>query len=268
MVSNFIRRDGPLQTDAPRPLLDPDEPSAVMKSNPSGLSPFLLIGDHAGNLVPRNLNRLGLDDIELGRHIGWDIGIADLGGALAARLDAVFIAQRYSRLVIDCNRAPGAVDAIPAVSDGTTIAGNAAPDAAARLAAIHTPYQDAIAAEIARRTARAQATVLIALHSFTPVMRGQVRPWHVGILHNGANDAFAKALLARLASDPGLIVGDNEPYAMDRIDYTVPRHAFAAGLPYAEIEIRQDLLASGEGVAAWADRLERDLPTVLKALTL
>lgn len=255
-----------MQTDAPRPLLDPDEPSAVVTSNPSGLSPFLLIGDHAGNRVPRNLNRLGLDDGELGRHIGWDIGIADLGAALARRLDAVFIAQRYSRLVMDCNRAPHATDAIPAISDGTTVPGNAAPDAATRLAAIHAPYQAAIGAEIARRTAEGRATVLVALHSFTPVMRGVARPWHVGILHNGANDAFAHALLARLGADPSLVVGDNEPYAMDRIDYTVPRHAFAAGLPYAEIEIRQDLLGTPDGVEAWAARLAAILPDVLAEL--
>ena len=94
-------------------------------------------------------------------------------------------------------------------------------------------------------------------------MRGMARPWHCGILHNGANDTLATALLAGLRGDPDLVVGDNEPYAMDRIDYTIPRHAFARGLPYVEIEVRQDLLADDSGIAAWADRLARLLPAAL-----
>ena len=118
-------------------------------------------------------------------------------------------------------------------------------------------------AAIARRTAAGHATALVALHSFTPAMGGKARPWHCGILHNGANDALARALLAALAAEGDLVVGDNEPYAMDSIDYTVPRHAFAAGLPYVEIEVRQDLLADDAGVAAWAARLARLLPAAL-----
>lgn len=244
-------------------MLDADEPDAAAVVNPHGPSPFLLIGDHGGQRVPRALAQLGLPDAELARHIGWDIGVTALGEALSAALDATFVHQRYSRLVIDCNRTPDAPDAMPAVSDATVVPGNANLDLAARaarVAAVHAPYHAAIAAGIARRTAGGQATALVALHSFTPVMRGVARPWHAGILHNGANDALARAMLAGLRAEGDLTVGDNEPYAMDRIDYTVPRHAFAAGLPYVEIEVRQDLLADAAGVAAWAARLARLLP--------
>lgn len=247
-------------------LIDRDEPDAAAVVNSNGASPFLLIGDHGGRRVPRRLAKLGLGDAELSRHIGWDIGVTALGARLGEALDAVFIHQIYSRLVIDCNRAPDAVDAIPKISDGTVVPGNAelAPfDRAARVAAVHTPYHAAIAAEIARRTAARQTTVLVALHSFTPVMAGFVRPWHCGILHDGANDTLARAMLAELRAEAGLTVGDNEPYAMDGIDYTVPRHAFAARLPYAEIEVRQDLLADAAGVAVWAAWLARLLPVAL-----
>jgi len=247
-------------------LLEPDEPDATAMVNPSGGSSLLLIGDHAGRAVPRALADLGLRDAELSRHIGWDIGIAELGRRLAVALDAVFVAQVYSRLVIDCNRAPDAVDAISEVSDGTVVPGNAALPAAARaarVAAVHAPYHAAIAAEIARRTATGQATQLVALHSFTPVMRGVARPWQCGILHDGANDGLARAMLAELRADPALTVGDNEPYAMDGIDYTIPRHAFAAGLAYVEIEIRQDLLGSIAGIDEWSARLAAMLPAAL-----
>ncbi len=205
---------------------------------------------------------LGLDEVERTRHIAWDIGIAALGTALTERLDATFIHQPYSRLVIDCNRRPGAPDSIPAVSDGTAIPANAALDeagAAARAGAIHAPYQAAIASDIERRIAAGQETLLIALHSFTPSMRGIDRPWQVGILHDGGDSRFARAMLAAFAKDPALIVGDNQPYSMDTIDYTIPFHAYQRRLPYAEIEIRQDLLADESGVATWCESVEQAL---------
>ncbi|NJC05734.1 putative N-formylglutamate amidohydrolase [Sphingomonas kaistensis] len=230
--------------------------------NPAAPSPFLLLGDHAGNLIPRGMADLGLDEGERTRHIAWDIGIAALGTALSERLDATFIHQTYSRLVIDCNRRPGAPDSIPPVSDGTAIALNAALDgagAAARAEAIHAPYQAAIADDIERRLAAGQETFLIALHSFTPSMRGIDRPWKVGILHDAGDSRFARAMLAFFAQDPDLMAGDNEPYSMDIIDYTIPTHAYERRLPYAEIEIRQDLLADDAGIAAWCDRVEQAL---------
>ena len=240
-------------------LTDQDAP-VVVTVNPSGASPFLLLGDHAGNVVPASLNDLGLSDDERSRHIAWDIGVAGLGEQLAGYLDAVFIRQTYSRLVIDCNRDPARADAIPEVSDGTVIPANQSlsdADRAARVAAVHEPYQAAIAAEIARRDAIGQTTVLVSLHSFTPSMNGQDRIWDAGVLHDGANDAFSDRLFEVMRAEPGLTVGDNEPYRMNEVDHTIPRHAFATMRPYAEIEVRQDHLADEAGQEAWAGRLAR-----------
>lgn len=248
------------------PLLGPADPPTVTLLNPKGRSPFLLLGDHAGNAVPVSLGDLGLDAAERSRHIAWDIGVAGLGQALAARLDAVFVRQTWSRLVIDCNRDTDQPEAVPAVSDGTLIPGNAnlsAADRAARVAEVHEPYQAAIAAEIARRAGAGLATVLVSLHSFTPRMDGFDRPWDAGVLHDGHEDAFAMRLLAVMQAEPGLTIGDNEPYRMNEVDHTVPRHAFAAGLAYAELEIRQDLLADEAGQALWAERLARWLGAAL-----
>lgn len=208
--------------------------------------------------MPERLGDLGVGAAELARHIGWDIGIAGLGALLAEQLDAVFVAQTYSRLVIDCNRAPSAADAMPEVSDGTPIPANAAlgtMDRDARVAAIHAPYQQAIADEIARRDDIGQATVLVALHSFTPVMRGFARPWEIGVLYHRGDATFAQAVLALLRQDGRWTVGDNEPYAMDTIDYTIPRHAYPRRLPYVELEVRQDLIAEEAGQREWADAL-------------
>lgn len=247
-------------------LLGESDPRTVRLVNPDGASPFLLIGDHAGNAVPASLGDLGLDEAERTRHIAWDIGVERLGQALSRRLDAVFISQTWSRLVIDCNRDPATAGAIPEISDGTTVPGNLGLTDAqkqARIDAVHQPYQAAIAAEIARRTAAGVPTVLISLHSFTPIWQGEARVWDGGVLHDGRNDGFALGLLAALQALPGLVIGDNAPYRMDTVDHTVPRHAFAADLPYAEIEIRQDQLADPAGVDVWAGRLQAALTRTL-----
>lgn len=229
-----------------------------MLFNAGGQSPFLIVGDHAGNAIPHRLGTLGLLEADRVRHIAWDIGVHDLGLALARALDAPFIFQHYSRLVIDCNRDPAHPDATPAVSDGVVIPGNAALTAdrlGARVAAIHAPYHARIAAELARRSTASKPTIFLSLHSFTPALGGTSRPWDVGILHDGGDTRFAKALLADLITRADFTVGDNEPYRMDATDYTVPLYAYSAGLPYAEIEIRQDLLAEAAGVVAWSDTL-------------
>lgn len=248
-------------------LLTVHDPVPVTKINPEGHAPFVLLGDHAGNLIPERLAALGLSAAELQRHIAWDIGVAALGGRLAAALDAVSIQQTYSRLVIDCNRAVTANDCIAEVSDGTAVPGNRQLDAAAReqrITAVYAPYHDAIDAELGRREARGLETILVSLHSFTPRMNGFDRPWHIGVLHDGGTTAYAKAVLMALQRGP-YVVGDNEPYRMDRTDYTVPRHAYAAGRRYVELEVRQDLLGSDEGCDAWAAIIAAALQTAASA---
>ena len=247
-------------------LFGVSDPATVKLINPQGRSPFLLIGDHAGNIIPEGLGDLGLSAMDRVRHIAWDIGVGALGDALAERLDAVFVRQTYSRLVIDCNRDPAEPGAMPEVSDGSTIPGNVGltdGQKQARIDAIHQPYQVAIAEEIVRRLSVGLKTVLVSLHSFTPHMEGVQRPWHAGVLFDGRNDAFAWALLERLQAEADLVVGENEPYRMNAVDHTVPLHAFAAGLAYAELEIRQDLLGDEEGVEVWVERLERCLTQAL-----
>lgn len=258
----------------PRPataLLSPGDPPPVRVVNSSGPSPFLLTGDHAGKAIPASLGSLGLEEDELSRHIGWDIGVGPLGDLLAYALDAVFIRQSYSRLVIDCNRGADAPDVIPAVSDGTPVSGNEAltqADRATRLQAIHEPYQQAIAAELDRRAATDQPTVMVSLHSFTPELRsrGGARPWQAGVLHDRGDARFAKRLLHVLRQAGDLVVGDNEPYRMEGTGHTVPRHAFKRRLPYAELEIRQDLLLSAHDQEWWSRRLTTALSDAITSL--
>ncbi|MGA0606672.1 N-formylglutamate amidohydrolase [Phenylobacterium sp. VNQ135] len=234
--------------------------------NPGGRAPFVLLGDHAGREIPPPLKGLGVSAAEMDRHIAWDIGVAGLGARLSERLDAVFVAQRYSRLVIDCNRDPARPDACPEISDGTPIPGNVGltpADRLARVEAVFRPYHDAIAAQLDARGGR---PVIVALHSFTPTMNGFARPWRYGVLHL-EDSPLSAAMLTRLRAEPDLQpVGDNEPYRMDGTDFTVPHHAHGRGLDYVELEVRQDLLADPTGQQAEAERLARLLPLALADL--
>jgi len=228
--------------------------------NASGRSPFLLTADHYGRLIPPALGDLGLPEPELTRHIAWDIGIAGVAERLATLLDAHLIAQRYSRLVIDCNRPPGAASSIPALSEATTIPGNEglSRDAAeARRREIFDPYHHGIDAVIGQRLQAQRPTVLVSLHSFTPVYAGVERPWHIGALYN-RDTVLPQLLLKHLHAESDLVVGDNEPYAVnDLTDYTIPVHGEARGLVNTGIEIRQDLIADQSGQRQWAERLAR-----------
>jgi predicted N-formylglutamate amidohydrolase len=244
-------------------LLAPDEPNPVEILHPHGASDLVLIADHAGRRIPRALGTLGLDEIERGRHIAWDIGIAGVTRMLAGLLDAATVMQRYSRLVIDCNRPAGVPSSIPKISESTVIPGNADVDeteASARRTEIMEPYHAAIEALLDERAAAGRRTVLIAMHSFTPTYMGVSRPWDIGLLHL-RDKRLATPFLAVLRAEGDLVVGDNEPYqATDESDYAIPIHGERRGLVHVGIEIRQDLIAEPPGQEAWARRLARLLP--------
>jgi predicted N-formylglutamate amidohydrolase len=246
-------------------LLDSEDVPPVHEYNAAGRSPFLLTCDHYGWLIPRVLGDLGLPAGELTRHIAWDIGIAGVAEALSKHLDAHLIVQRYSRLVIDCNRPPGAASSIPRISDATTIPGNEGlgrEAAEIRRREIFDPYHRRIAEVIDRRLRDGMPTVLLSLHSFTPVYAGIARPWHIGTLYH-RDTTLPPMLLGLLRAEADLVVGDNEPYAVsDETDYTIPVHGEARGLMNTGIEIRQDLISDQAGETSWADRLARILAEI------
>ncbi|MEP7053099.1 MAG: N-formylglutamate amidohydrolase [Pseudomonadota bacterium] len=244
-------------------LLAPDEPAAFEVLEGDGRSPFLVTCDHAGRRIPRVLGDLGLPEAELTRHIAWDLGAFQVARELAHALGAFVITQTYSRLVIDCNRHPGVPTSIPEVSEHTEIPGNLALPAVAaarRARDVFEPYHARIVRELDRRAQAGLPTVLIAVHSFTPIFKGVPRPWHVGMLYN-RDTRLAHALLERLRADPELVVGDNEPYAVsDESDYGIPVYGERRGIPHIELEIRQDLVMTEAGQKAWAARFAELIP--------
>ena len=254
--------------EVPPRLLAETDPEPVVVTRKDGASPFLLVCDHAGRSFPAALGQLGLPNEELERHIAWDIGARAVARHLSQALDATLVEQVYSRLVIDCNRPLAAEGSIPRISEITAIPGNevvSEAERAARQGEIFAPYHAAIRGEIARRDEARRRSVVIAVHSFTPVYKGESRPWHVGTLY-GRDPRLAAPLGAVLAEEDGLVVGDNEPYAVtDATDWTIPTHGEALKLLYVGIEIRQDLVGEEAGQREWAERLVAALPKALAA---
>lgn len=237
-------------------LLGADEPAAVEVVNAEGRSSALLVCDHASNRVPRGLAGLGLTVAQLADHIGWDPGAAEVARRLAAELDAPLVLSGYSRLVIDCNRPLDNPQAIPEQSGGVAVPGNRAlspEERTMRIDALYRPYHRAIDRLLDARGRR--PTVLLSIHSFTPVLDAHARPWPIGVSY-WRDGRLAALLREALASGGELTVGDNQPYPIEtHVDYTVPVHGEARGLPSVMVEIRQDGVRNAAGAAAWAERL-------------
>lgn len=228
--------------------------------------PMLIVCDHAGHAVPAALQALGLPSHELGRHIGWDIGALDVATRLAERTGAGLVASVYSRLVIDANRYPADPMSVAVESDGTVVPGNRGLDPIARerrTVEIFRPYHDAIETALDRLIAAGPTPLLLSLHTMTDRIRGAARRMHVTVCwtHDDTVARVARAALGRLE---GVVVADNEPYAVDiGVDYTIPEHGLRRGLPVLMLELRQDLVATPAMAHAWADRLVPVVAAVL-----
>ncbi|HEY4264954.1 MAG TPA: DUF1244 domain-containing protein [Micropepsaceae bacterium] len=229
---------------------------------------LLFLCDHAANTVPQELGTLGLPPPDFATHIAYDIGAAGLTRALADRFGAPAILAHWSRLVVDLNRGADDPTVVMKLSDGRIIPGNRDGGRAEideRIACYHTPYHAAIAARLAAARFQGIVPVLISIHSFTPVMKGIARPWHIGILWD--RDArLARPLLARLHAESDIVTGDNEPYSGELENDCLYRHGTMNGLPHVLIEVRQDLIGDEAGLMRWAARLEIILREALAAM--
>jgi predicted N-formylglutamate amidohydrolase len=248
-------------------------PAPYEEVNPGGGAPILLLCDHATNVVPEAVNGgcLGLPDEEMARHIAYDVGARGLTLELARLLDAPALMTCFSRLVIDPNRGEDDPTLVMRVYDGTVIPANrhvAEGEIRRRMQTYHRPYHLAIDAAIDRMQAAGRRPALVAVHSFTPQLRGRApRPWHIGVLwhHDGR---LARPLLVRLRAEPDICVGENQPYSGQLEGDTLSRHGTGRGLPHVLLELRHDVIESAADQRAWAGRLAPLLADVVREAEL
>jgi len=245
-------------------LLTARDPAPVERVNAESDHPVLLVCEHAGQAVPERLAGLGVSAETLDAHVGWDIGARAVTLQMAATLGAPAVLQRFSRLVIDCNRPPEAPDSMPETSDGVAVPGNSGLDPAARQARtleIFDPFQAATATLLAHPRRKAA----FAIHSFTPQMGGRARPWDIGFLFR--HDTVTSAALSKAVTGlrPDLTIGMNQPYQIeDASDWFVPRHGEARGIAHSLIEIRNDHISGPAGQAAFAELLSTAITDFLR----
>jgi predicted N-formylglutamate amidohydrolase len=258
-LKNFLQKaEGTLSMSEQFDLLTAAEGEVVTVERPSGTSPILLVCEHACSRLPVSLGTLGLSADERVAHIAWDPGALAIARRLSELFDATLIFQNFSRLVYDCNRPPESPDAMPEVSEIYVIPGNkgmAPAERQARIEEIYRPWQNAVSGTIAAREASARETVLITIHTFTPIYKGEARDVEIGVLHD-SDTRLADAMLEQGARQDTYRVERNKPYGpSDGVTHTLVEHGLENGLQNVMIEIRNDLVRDASGQNKVSDLL-------------
>lgn len=235
-------------------ILTEADGEAVAVENPEGAGICLFVCEHASRRMPERAGNLGLDSDALVSHIAWDPGALDVARRLSDMLDGPLVYQRFSRLVYDCNRPPESPAAMPERSEIYDIPGNhGLTDAEryARTAALYVPFHDRVSAITAARSARGQSSVIVTVHSFTPVYMGRQRDVEIGILHD--EDSRLADSMLKAANGGPYRVERNEPYGPeDGVTHSLRLHGLPDGHLNIMIEVRNDLIRDevGQGVVA------------------
>lgn len=258
-------QDGSTDKNNKDTLLSAAEPSPFYVQNAVSEEPILLVCDHASCRFPASLGDMGLDPFARRCHLAVDIGAGPLTECLSDSLGVTAVLAQYSRLVVDCNRELLDPGAFLEFGDGILVPGNRRLSQAgknARAEEIYWPYHRAIEGQIKRLSSIGPAPAFISIHSFTPVLDGESRPWEIGILWD--TDARLPEIFLSDFRAAGFLTGDNEPYSgRAPQDYTVDNHAEARGLPHLGIEVRQDLIddvAGVERIAAVMHKIIKSIP--------
>lgn len=220
---------------------------AFVATEPVDGTPVLILCEHASNRIPACLNDLGLTQVELESHVAWDPGALGVAHALRQKLSAALISGNISRLVYDCNRPPEAESAVPMRSEVYDIPGNSdlgPSERALRVEKVYDPFVRAVSDYIAKH--KNTLELLVTIHSFTPVFHGEKRAVELGILH-GRDDRFTKAMMLLQPTPPRHDTRLNEPYAArDGVTHSLDLHGTENGLLNVMIEIRNDLITTGQ----------------------
>lgn len=250
-MKNKIHNGDNLAPEVINPLTKSGAADSIEGNSPSGV---IILCDHASNFVPDDLDDLGLGEQALSDHIAWDIGAEKVTRMMCEMMGATAVIQKVSRLVIDVNREPDRDSLIPVISDGIHIPGNrglAFADTSDRVDRYYTPFHQAAEQAVTDSLDQGVVPLLIGMHSFTPEMQGQKRPWEIGFLWN-KDPRLAQAMIGMLERETDLTIGDNQPYSGQDLYYTMQRHGADRGVPQTTVEIRQDLLTTEAECRQWA----------------
>lgn len=225
---------------------------------PGSTTAVYLTCEHASRRLPQPIRPDRAEREILASHWGIDIGAWALTRELARRHGHGAIGGRWSRLLIDLNRRVDDPTLVRAEAEGLALSWNRGVDAAEverRALAYHAPYHAEVDRQLVRRIVRGVRPVVLAIHTFTPVLHHRRRNFDVGVLYD-EHTALAHRM-ARTIRRSGLTVRYNQPYSgMAGMMYAVDRHGSHLDLPCLELEVNHDRLLRPEQVVAIADALE------------
>jgi predicted N-formylglutamate amidohydrolase len=176
----------------------------------------------------------------LGGHHAFDAGAALLARDLARTLRAPLFLGTATRLLVDLNRAPTNPGRFSSFTRAL-----ASEDRARIMSHHYWPYR--LGVEEAVRTAP-PPVLHLAVHSFTPVLRGRPRPVDVGLLYDPARPRERRLAIAWQgalhAGAPALRVARNRPYrgTSDGLTTALRRHFADRRYAGVEIEVNQAIV--------------------------
>ncbi len=236
--------------------------------NQAGKGRVVLLCEHASNHIPQEYDGLGLSEADRFSHAAWDPGALALTQVLSQALDAPVVASTVSRLVYDCNRPPEAASAMPEKSELIEVPGNVdldQPQRDARIQSVYVPFCQAVAQVL---DARGPDTVVVTVHSFTPVYFGRPRAVELGLLHD-EDSRLVDAMLDHVGQIPLRRTERNEPYGpADGVTHSLRLHALSRGLANVMIEVRNDLLSTEKQIADMALDILALLKPALNDITI
>ena len=207
---------------------------------------LLVSCEHGGNRVPAAYAPLfaGAADV-LATHRGYDLGAIEVARAFGRQLGVTPFAATTTRLVVDLNRSPGNRNVFSAYTRSLS-----AEQREAALAAHYWPYRNAVEDAVAQAVDAGETVLHVSAHSFTPVLRGEVRNCDVGFLYDpriAAEVRFIEAWYAALAAAaPALALRRNYPYrgVSDSLVTHLRRHYVGRGYVGMELELNQKHVGS------------------------
>jgi predicted N-formylglutamate amidohydrolase len=214
--------------------------------NENGQAGVLLVCEHASSYIPPRFEDLQLSGDVLHSHAALDIGALDLARIVSELLDAPLLATGVSRLVYDCNRAPGAPGAIPEKSEIFEIPGNQnlnESETRRRCESYYLPFETAVSQCLAKYD---KPPLFITIHSFTPVYHGVSREVDIGLVCD-QDSRLGESMVELAAELTTHCVRLNEPYGPgEGVTHTLGFHATSNGLLNVMIEVKNNLLDSHE----------------------
>jgi len=200
---------------------------------------ILITCEHAGNRVPRAYAHV-LRGAPLASHRGWDPGALPLARRIARRLQVPLRSVMWSRLLVESNRSIEN----PRIWSRWT-ARLPREERERILDRYWWPHRREVDQTVRRAVESGRRVVHVAVHTFTPVLAGEVRRADVGLLYDSTRKQEREFCLRWRSNlrelDPTLRVRLNYPYrgAADGLPTWLRRRFPSARYLGIELEVNQ-----------------------------